>query len=71
MDCKVGFIERKVLHDEVFFDNFFILPDLFHDSLILDHPFFQDVTSIRSLAAEFEILVCEKDGHSFFSNPAQ
>jgi len=53
MDCKVGFIERKVLYDEVFFDYFFVLPDFFHDPLILNHSFFQDVSSIRSLTAEF------------------
>ena len=46
-------VEKKDLHDEVFLDDRFVLPDFFHDSLILDHAFFQDVTPIRGLAAEF------------------
>src|SRR4030042_831194 len=47
-------VEKKDLHDEVFLDDRFVLPDFFHDSLILDHAFFQDVTPIRGLPAEFE-----------------
>ncbi len=39
-------VRENLLHDEVFFDNLFVLPDLFHDSLILNHSPFEDVTSI-------------------------
>ena len=29
-----------ISNDKVFFDNFFVLPDLFHQALVLHHAFF-------------------------------
>jgi hypothetical protein len=47
------------LDNKVFFDDLFVLPDLYHGLFILDHPFFEDVAPVGSLSAEFEILVSQ------------
>jgi hypothetical protein len=60
---------NKILDDKIFTNDLLILPDFFHDASVLDHTFFQNVASIRSLPAEFQILISKKNGHSLTSDP--